>query len=606
MKLNRINETLIGDNILKPSSVDKKNYSLANSITSSPSVGTPLFLEEQGRGSKGRVARKGSYLKINSLPNVALRAAYEKIGTFLVNNKFAQNRKGDVQTNVSLFNALHTKSNNQTGFSEQLLDKTAPYLHLYSKQDKIKQYLIGLFAPKVAETFAFSLRKTKKDYKTKPLPYHGAPSLEGSSLSVLSHKAGIPNFGLWSLRGIEKTWRAASSLIFKLIEKRLIYKKTLILPKLLQFFNAATQTGSLQDVPSPLASSLLLPAKRYESYKRAFLAMQRSPNSNAAPRYPSSSFPSPMAASFPKGEEKGLAEHEKEKKKGQETGRNSTFEQAFSNRKEASPLFSIAGGEQEVGKRKEEGEEFFDKPTAFNGYYRNRILDRHRGYLNNQWWNGQLGEHNLESISLSDIELRTRAASFSDSGIQKKPLLRRRKTLPSEIAASLLQEDEQKRNKTFITKKLPKQSTDLLDPNGKKIFRTNGALEQKQPSLSLLPVLLPSTLSKDVENKRITPLENEEEKTIEKKDYFFDYPDFDQHYNPGNRRWVLHFGYWSYWYNFKATHKAEIYSYMVTESFLTTFNFLNSNREIMDYFVTKILKSGLIKEISLIEGLKRF
>ena len=37
----------------------------------------------------------------------------------------------------------------------------------------------------------------------------------------------------------------------------------------------------------------------------------------------------------------------------------------------------------------------------------NRILKRHSQYLINQWWTGQLSEHNAENVFLSDIDWRS-------------------------------------------------------------------------------------------------------------------------------------------------------------------------------------------------------
>ena len=45
--------------------------------------------------------------------------------------------------------------------------------------------------------------------------------------------------------------------------------------------------------------------------------------------------------------------------------------------------------------------------TNINWYYQNRILKRHGQYLTNQWWNGQLSEHNAETVFLSDIDWRS-------------------------------------------------------------------------------------------------------------------------------------------------------------------------------------------------------
>jgi hypothetical protein len=47
------------------------------------------------------------------------------------------------------------------------------------------------------------------------------------------------------------------------------------------------------------------------------------------------------------------------------------------------------------------------KPSNSNWFVKNRILMRHQNYLTNQWWNGQLAEHNAETTFLSDIDWRS-------------------------------------------------------------------------------------------------------------------------------------------------------------------------------------------------------
>ena len=62
-------------------------------------------------------------------------------------------------------------------------------------------------------------------------------------------------------------------------------------------------------------------------------------------------------------------------------------------------------------------ENYQQKPTSTNWYFRNRLLNRHRTYLSNQWWNGQLREHNPESTFLSDIDWRYTIKSTKEGGI---------------------------------------------------------------------------------------------------------------------------------------------------------------------------------------------
>jgi len=46
------------------------------------------------------------------------------------------------------------------------------------------------------------------------------------------------------------------------------------------------------------------------------------------------------------------------------------------------------------------------KTSNSNWFVRNRILARHSHYFTNQWWTGQLPEHNSETTFLSDIDWR--------------------------------------------------------------------------------------------------------------------------------------------------------------------------------------------------------
>nr|ALO21228.1 cell division protein [Chloromonas radiata] len=492
-----------------------------------------------------------------------------------------------------------------------------------------------------------------KNYAASPLIQAAKPLLEVfvAERSRKLKQQQIPFFGIWSLQGIDKTWRAASSLIFSLIEKRFIYQKNLVIPKLLQFYNAVAQRASLQDPPSAPSSFLLLPAKRYENYKRSFLAMQNKEKSSPSASIHLQSFhhkrvlkqklyslpaiPNIKTTSLP-GESKN----------------NSIFPK----------------GEQTFSKKLEQ----IEKPTPFrksiNWYYRNKLLNRHRGYLNNQWWNGQLYEHNVETTFLSDVDWRSNFVSSFNSKNFAAPLLSQAELLEKNSSFSPFQDS--KKNSAAVFRKLLSQAELFgtffkeLETNNKTILFKN--YQQAEPfgyknQTSFTPGFRksPSPLSPSGRIRKgirkgeaLEALEvfvgeqdekgkfdinkfnqNKKNKVLKEKqipspcltpqggvgvarilrpalatigDILIDFPDFDQHYNPRNRRWILNFGYWSYWYNFQTTHNNEIYSYIVTESFLKTYNFLNSNREILDYFVTKFIKFGLYKEITIVDGIKRF
>nr|YP_009238312.1 cell division protein [Bracteacoccus minor]AMO01190.1 cell division protein [Bracteacoccus minor] len=89
-------------------------------------------------------------------------------------------------------------------------------------------------------------------------------------------------------------------------------------------------------------------------------------------------------------------------------------------------------------------------------------------------------------------------------------------------------------------------------------------------------------------------------------DLLIDFPDADQHYNPRHRRWFLQSSYWSYWNTFDKTMSEEISYHFMIECFNKAYNFLNNEREILDYFAHSFLQKGILNEIHLITTLSRF
>nr|AYQ94438.1 cell division protein [Chloromonas rosae] len=707
----RLNETFILDNILEPSRLLTVPQSLKqrfdsqkvlqrkrrgnNSVNpvSAAEVQSTCYAEaaehqkeslllygkpynQSTRNTLTSVARN----KISAMkngPSTLVAIAYSKIGKLLINNKFAFN-----YNNLSLFSTLHAPLENRNSDKQH----NSPYLHLYTKQENIKQILISMLTTKVTETFAFSALSlgmtrgfnSKNPYQkilsnnvsTFPLsPFAlpikltkqgdptglGSAQLNQAEQSKPNNKIGhkilkkhkvnrlkfpesssesqpknsknkIPIFGLWSLQSIDKTWRAASSIILSYIDKQLIYKKSLVIPKLLQFYNAGNQSSALHDPPSAPSSLVLLPAKRYENYKRSFLAMQNQNASYELQAKPKTTFVgagspyeklelhqkrilkkklySLLAISNSLANET-LQEHQNKKNtfpKEKEINQKNIMDRSpFSNpllQTGTLNLENISATLLSVGK-------FIEKPTSINWYYRNRLLNRHRGYLNNQWWNGQLGEHSLETTFLSDFDWRS---NFGTYFLGKGSHLQ---TTKKELKLSSFNGNNLNPTKARTT------LHPLLSrfPFNREV-RGTAAKKVKLNLSKIRPPGLVGTLEGSETKKDSQPLNlnlNSEEVWNKKKiedssllDVLIDYPDFDQYYNPRNRRWILNFGYWSYWYDYQKDHNKEIYSYLIMETFLQTYHFLNSNREILDYLVTKFIKLGLLKEITLIDSLKRF
>lgn len=89
-------------------------------------------------------------------------------------------------------------------------------------------------------------------------------------------------------------------------------------------------------------------------------------------------------------------------------------------------------------------------------------------------------------------------------------------------------------------------------------------------------------------------------------DLLIDFPDADQHYNPRHRRWFLQSSYWGYWNTFDKTMTEEISYHFMIQCFNKAYNFLNNEREILDYLAHSLLQKGILNEIHLITILSRF
>ena len=208
----------------------------------------------------------------------------------------------------------------------------------------------------------------------------------------------------------DKTWRTATSLVFSFIQKRWIYQRHLVSPRLLDF----GLEGSKPDIPSPPSSNILLPAKRYENYRRTFNYSQLKHKTNNSisekiqfhqqQRLIKRLYKIPLKEFF---RSEILKNHINDTKLAINENQNfptpNNFNQftSFSN---ASIILAPL-------------ENYQQKPTSTNWYFRNRLLNRHRTYLSNQWWNGQLREHNPESTFLSDIDWRYTIKSTKEGGI---------------------------------------------------------------------------------------------------------------------------------------------------------------------------------------------
>jgi hypothetical protein len=493
--------------------------------------------------------------------NKTTNIAYYQMGRSLIRNwaytkalstsGFSQNGNQNQRLLWNILNFSPIYNNSNTTNSSTLLTETREFLStevqyksIYSSTHVIKNTLIALISGKFSELFAF---------KTLPmLGLYGKNCLvlqqptNGSKHSGLLQDTGVVvgaadnknKKNPVTLYGIDQTWRAAMSLALSFVQKRYLYHKNLIVPKLLNFLDSTP----LEEAPSPPSSNILIPAKRYENYKKVLkenLELNLYPNTGFGPsgqflfnkveKHLKQSFIQSIykkASQMAGGHKESFSDNISVS--GALTAGNNKSYAYGQSPFELQEQSNIRNAQLKNLSAMDTTNPFVadaHKTTNINWYYENKLLKRHKNYLTNQWWTGQLIEHNAETLFLSDIDWRY----------------------------------------TFYYQRSFNQSL--------------------------------------IMNQKTTQLNGNKKSNIQ--DILLDFPDSDQHYNPKQRRWLLNSGYWSSWFDFDSTLQTEILNHFIFECFVTSYNILNQNRELLDYSVTKYLQKGLIKEINMIGLISR-
>jgi hypothetical protein len=243
--------------------------------------------------------------------------------------------------------------------------KTINFWGLYGSKSKIITALMLLFGGKISQLLSNPLSYSSQNNLSVHQTSHSKINRKCNNILRQQQK---PNTDYIEQ---DNTLKMASDLLRTFIHKRYLYKQNLIVPKLLSF----TDRNVLKEPPSPPFSSLGIPAKRFENYKRVIrdnlvgnrLGERSSSLSLETPLFQLSNIGnSPLANNFVKF-----------------SGSNTNTE--------SSP--EARNGQLNL--------------TGIIKFYQNKLLKRHGQYLTNQWWNGQLSEHNPETVFLSDIDWRS-------------------------------------------------------------------------------------------------------------------------------------------------------------------------------------------------------
>nr|AWI68686.1 cell division protein [Pseudopediastrum boryanum] len=326
---------------------------------------------------------------------------YFQIGNLLISSDFLKD-----QTYFSLYN------------KSLLLEQSSPFVYhtLYSSLNTFKMFIMKLLGGKIAEFLVSknqrnlydSLNKTKATWSSiaftqakeeqlassaESTPDAKLPPTEERTQSEQKKEAQKLNFSIMDHMIRYKSWHFATSLIFSILQKRFLYNKNLIITKMLSFDNP--NQSSLREPPSPPASSLLMPSKKYENFKRIERDFQQKSGFSIYEK---------------------MQMHQKQrflKRLYNKPVLESFKSQLFENR-----LTSFESSFKEFSYNKDSN---LLKLSSSHSYYKNKLNIRHRFSLINQWWNGQLAEHNVEVTYLSDIDWRTMyIQSYSDNYKNKK------------------------------------------------------------------------------------------------------------------------------------------------------------------------------------------
>jgi hypothetical protein len=202
---------------------------------------------------------------------------------------------------------------------------------------------------------------------------------------IYSPKVQKNNF-FFTTFGNDQLWRSSTPFVFAIIQKRFLFTKNLLLSKMLFFENK----NQRKLPPSPPNSSILMPSKKYENFKRTendFVQKGRFSINEKIQMHQQQRFLKQLY--------------------------NIPVQQYFRSEVIQNRQTFFSSSFQELA--------YIDSLTrrmSSSHFYQRKYLGiRHRFSNINQWWNGFLPEHNIETTYLSDVDWRT---MFTSAATQRK------------------------------------------------------------------------------------------------------------------------------------------------------------------------------------------
>lgn len=329
-----------------------------------------------------------------------LSLSYSQAGQFLIEALIIQ----DQTTYASKFIVLG---------SNEIETQNFMFKSLYDSNLQFKQTLLKFFSGKISSFFAFNpisnclkynnikkdsfqtLQVDGKNNKFKNLELYSfnhknqqeAFAINNSGLNNFYNLAVNPSqsISFENIQNSQNYWQSAILFLDSLFHKRYLYNKNSIVSKMLFFEDKV----NFREPPSPPNSSILMPSKKFENYKRTLQDFIQKPlltindklQIHQKQRFLKLLYNVSIQTSFP------TVSNQKEKINSSHKIQYTHFYNSF---KELGYLDLLTV-----------------KPTSSYAFYKNRFLIRQRFSFLNQWWNGQLAEHNVETTYLSHVDWRS-------------------------------------------------------------------------------------------------------------------------------------------------------------------------------------------------------
>jgi hypothetical protein len=254
---------------------------------------------------------------------------------------------------------------------------------MYASPHFFKNNISLLISGKIGEFFLFSktsqLEKNRSEENSFRRVSRNFTELKSLSSNFVQNCESVSVTRRSSLMPV--ITESISSLVLSFVQKRFLYKSNLMLPTL---FNLTNYSSLMEPfAPAPPITSILLPAKRYENLKRS-LSYYQNHDQN-----------------FGSGIMEKINIHQQQRLV--KRLYNIPVKESFKSEIIENRLSSFSNASLMIGSMSPSG---LQKISSSNWFVRNRIFTRHSHYLTNQWWNGQLPEHNAETTFLSDIDWR--------------------------------------------------------------------------------------------------------------------------------------------------------------------------------------------------------